>query len=81
MPTSRAQNFFSSVKRELEIFYVFGGKVSEKPGAGPTTGTGNEKQRTLRKSIRSSPIFPHAPRTLCVLTDEMQMRPRKPLPV
>ena len=55
--------------------------MSEKPGAGPTTGTGNEKQRTLRKSIRSSPIFPHAPRTLCVLTDEMQMRPRKPLPV
>ena len=29
---------------------------------------------------RSSPIFPHAPRTLCVLT-EMQMLPRKPLPV
>ena len=25
--------------------------MSERPGAGPTTGTGKEKQRTLRKSI------------------------------
>ena len=28
-----SSKFFSSAKRELEIFYVFGGKVSKKPGA------------------------------------------------
>ena len=59
--------------------------MSERPGAVPTTGTGNEKQRTLTKSI-FSPVFSHFPacasHTLmnCVLT-EIQMRPRKPLPV
>ena len=48
MPTSRAQNFFWSTNCELEIFNVFGGKTRERS----TTGTGNEKQRTLRKSRR-----------------------------
>ena len=31
--------------------------MSERPGAGPTTGTGNEKQRTLGNL--SSPVFSH----------------------
>ena len=53
MPTSRAQNFFWSTKCELEIFYVFGGKTRERS----TTGTGNEKQRTFRKSRRTCPIL------------------------
>ena len=43
-----SSKFFLSTKHELEIFYVFGGKVSER--LGPSTGTGNEKRRTLRKS-------------------------------
>ena len=36
--------FFSSAKCKLEIRYVYAAKL------GPTTGTGNEKRRTLRKS-------------------------------
>ena len=46
-----SSEFFWSTKFELEIFYVFGGKTSERS----TTGTGNEKQRTLRKSRRTCP--------------------------
>ena len=42
---------FLERKARARNFYVFGGKMSERPGAGPTTGTGNEKQRTLGKSI------------------------------
>ena len=38
-----SSEFFSSAKRKLEIFNVFGGKASERAGAlGPPTGTGNE---------------------------------------
>ena len=46
-----SSEFFWSTRFELEIFYVFGGKTSERS----TTGTGNEKQRTLRKSRRTCP--------------------------
>ena len=46
-----SSKFFSSAKRELQIFYVFGCKASERAGAlGPTAGTGNDERRTLRKS-------------------------------
>ena len=46
-----SSEFFWSTKCELKIFYVFGGKTSERS----TTGTGNEKLRTLRKSRRTCP--------------------------
>ena len=40
--------FFPSAKRELYIFYELRQKASEREGAlRPTTGTGNEKPRTL----------------------------------
>ena len=57
-----SSEFFWSTKCELEIFYVFGGKTSERS----TTGTGNEKQRTLRKSRR---ICPRLRMTLLEHTD------------
>ena len=59
LPLSRAQIFSlaRSAKRERQIFYVFCGKserVSQSSSfaRGATTGTGNEKRRTLRKSNR-----------------------------
>ena len=57
-----SSEFFWSTKCELEIFYVFRGKTSERS----TTGTGNEKQRTLRKSRR---ICPRLRMTLLEHTD------------
>ena len=52
-----SSKLFSSAKHELEI-YIFGGKAIERAGAlEPTTGTGNEKRRTLRKSTVSSSRF------------------------
>lgn len=43
--------FFTSARREPQNFFVLGGggEASER-AEGPTTGTGNEKGRTLRKS-------------------------------
>ena len=49
-----SSKFFSRAKRELEIFNVLRSKAS---ALGHTTGTGNEKRRTLRKSIHNFTTF------------------------
>ena len=52
-----SSNLFSRAKNELGI-YIFDGKAIERAGAlEPTTGTGNEKRRTLKKPTVSSPRF------------------------
>ena len=52
-----SSELFSSVKHKLGI-YIFGGKAVERAGAlVPTTGTGNEKRRTLKKSTVPSSRF------------------------
>ena len=44
-----SSKLFSSAKHEVGI-YIFGGKAIERAGGlEPTTGTGNEKRRTLKK--------------------------------
>ena len=42
--------FFTSARREPQNFVCFGGGEASERAEGPTTGTGNEKGRTLRKS-------------------------------
>ena len=52
-----SSELFSSAKNKLGI-YIFGGKAVERAGAlVPTTGTGNEKRRTLKKSTVPSSRF------------------------
>ena len=52
-----SSKLFSSAKHELGI-YIFGGKAIERAEAlEPTTGTGNEKRRTLKTSTVSSSRF------------------------
>ena len=52
-----SSKLLSSAKYRLGI-YIFGGKAIERAGAlKPTTGTGNDKRRTLKKSTVSSPRF------------------------
>ena len=52
-----SSKLLSRAKHELEI-YIFGGKAIERAGAPvPTTGTVNEKRRTLKKPTVSSPRF------------------------
>ena len=52
LPTSRAQ-FFSRARSTSGRFFIFSAaKASE--SSGPTTGTGNVKRRTLRKSNLSA---------------------------
>ena len=66
-----SSNFFSSAKRKLQIFYVFCSKSEPKSETSsfalrPTTGTGNEKRRTLRKSILYIGLFQYI---ICPVSD------------
>ena len=52
LPTSQAQ-FFSRARSASGRFFIFSAATATE-SSGPTTGTGNEKRRTLRKSNRSA---------------------------
>ena len=59
LPTSRAQIFSRARSESGRFFYVFCSKNERRSEGssfvlGPTTGTGNEKRRTLRKSLYCS---------------------------
>ena len=60
MLTNRAQNFHEHEAREVDLnFLMFSAaKASESStfALGPTTGTGNEKRRALRKSSERGTI-------------------------